>query len=137
MNTYLLDTNIIIDFLKGDKRTADILQSIKSNHKNNQLCISVITVAEYNFGAWRSSDTQKALAAFTTLCVQADVSVIEINTQIAETFAIIQAKLAKQGRLRPVFDLLIASSCIVHNYTLVTHNKKDFVGIGELKILEM
>lgn len=131
MNKYLLDTNVIIDFLKGEKQAFQTLQSIKKD----QLFISVITIAEYNYGALRTVKIQKTLDLFTDFSEQANIIVVPIEKPVAEKFAQIQAQLSRKGKLRPVFDLLIASTCLVNDYILVTRNKKDFKGIEGLKIM--
>ncbi len=131
MNKYLLDTNVIIDFLKGKEEAVQTIKKIQ----NKLLHISVITIAEYNYGALRSDKIKETLGLFTDFCQRAQVAVVSIDRPVAEKFAQIQAQLSKKGRLRPVFDLLIASSCLINNCILVTRNKKDFMGIEGLKIL--
>lgn len=130
MKKYLLDTNIIIDFLKGDKEAIQIMKKIQ----NNPFFISVITITEYNYGALKSSNVQKTLDLFNNFCQQADISLLNIDKKVAEKFAFIQAKLGKKGQLRPIFDLFIASTCLVNDCILVTLNQKDFIGIEGLKV---
>jgi predicted nucleic acid-binding protein len=130
MNKYLLDTNVIIDFLKGK---TDAVQIIKKIQKN-PLHVSVITIAEYNYGALRSVKIKETLDLFIDFCDRAQITTVSINKSVAEKFAQIQASLSKKGKLRPVFDLLIASSCLINNCILVTRNKKDFEGIEGLKL---
>ncbi len=130
MNKYLLDTNVIIDFLKGKEEAVRTIKKIQ----NKSLHISVITVAEYNYGALRFDNIKENLDIFVDFCKRAQVTTVSIDKLAAEKFAQIQAKLSKKGNLRPVFDLLIASTCLVNNCILVTGNKKDFVGIEGLKL---
>jgi len=132
MKKYLLDTNVIIDFLKGDKNTIEIFKSIK----NYPLFISVITIAEYHYGALRSFKVQETIDLFLEFSKAADFIELPIDKEVAKKFAEIQAELSKKGKLRPAFDLLIASTCIVNDCILTTKNRKDFVGIAELKILK-
>jgi predicted nucleic acid-binding protein len=130
MSSYLLDTNIIIDFLKGKQDVFTILQTIK----DKKLFISVITIAEYNYGALRVANSKEAFTQFNHFRKQAHISVVDIDETVVTVFSRLQVQLGKKGRLRPVFDLLIAASCIVHNHVLVTKNFKDFEGIEGLKI---
>jgi len=131
MKKYLLDTNIIIDFLKGQKETIKTIRKIKNGH----LFCSVITVAEYNYGALKSIKTQETLDLFADFCKRANITFLNIDNTTAEKFALLQSELGKKGQLRPIFDLLIAASCIVNGCVLVTRNKKDFIGIKGLKLL--
>jgi len=132
MNKYLLDTNVIIDFLKGKEEAVRTIKKIQ----NHLLHISVITVAEYNYGALKSEKIKETLGLFTDFCERAQITVVSIDRLVAEMFAQIQARLSKKGRLRPVFDLLIASTCIVNGLILVTKNKKDFIEIERLKVMK-
>lgn len=132
MNKYLLDTNVIIDFLKGKEKAVQIIKKIQKN----PLHISVITIAEYNYGALRSTKIKETLDLFTDFCDRAQIITVSIDKPVAEKFAQIQANLSKKGKLRPVFDLLIASSCLINNCILVTRNKKDFEGIEGLKVMD-
>jgi len=43
----ILDTNILIDLFKGDKKTLELLENIK----NKDLAVSIITAMELYYGA--------------------------------------------------------------------------------------
>jgi len=64
------------------------------------------------------------------------ITFISIDRNTIEKYAKLQSELSKKGKLKPIFDLLIASSCIVNGLILVTRNKKDFEEIEELKLLK-
>jgi predicted nucleic acid-binding protein len=51
-----------------------------------------------------------------------------------ETFGSIKADLQKQGRGTDDFDLVIASTALVLNYTLVTSNKRHFRNIPGVRV---
>jgi predicted nucleic acid-binding protein len=131
-NKYLLDTNVVIDFLKGDIETIDSIRKIIKK----PIFISVVTIGEYNYGALRSQNTKKQLDLFESFCERMKITFISIDKSTIEEYASLQAEMSKKGKLRPVFDLLIASSCIVNDCTLVTRNKKDFIGISGIKVME-
>ncbi len=128
---YLLDTNVVIDFLKGDNKTIDFIRKIIER----PLFMSVVTIGEYNYGALRNQNTKNQLDLFESFCKRLKITFISIDKNTIEEYAKLQASLSKKGNLKPIFDLLIASSCIVNNCVLVTRNKKDFVGIESLKII--
>ncbi|MBI5122652.1 type II toxin-antitoxin system VapC family toxin [Candidatus Roizmanbacteria bacterium] len=128
---YLLDTNVVIDFLKGDSKT---IYSIRKIIKR-PLFISVVTIGEYNYGALRSQNTKNQIDLFKSFCERMKITFISIDKNTIEEYAKLQASLSKKGKLKPIFDLLIASSCIINDCILVTRNKKDFVGIEGLQIL--
>ncbi|MEA2052523.1 MAG: type II toxin-antitoxin system VapC family toxin [Euryarchaeota archaeon] len=64
------------------------------------------------------------------------VTVLEINEEISKKFGEQRAKLRKQGKLIGDFDLLIASTSLCYNLTLLTYNINEFEREENLKILE-
>lgn len=129
---YLLDTNVVIDFLKGDNKTISSIRKIIKR----PLFISVVTIGEYNYGALRSQNTKKQLDLFKSFCERMKITFLSIDKNTIEEYAKLQSEMSKKGKLKPIFDLLIASSCIVNGCTLVTRNKKDFIGVEALKVME-
>ena len=127
---YLLDTNVVIDFLKGDNKT---ISSIRKIIKGS-FFISVVTIGEYNYGALRSQNTKNQLDLFESFCDRMKITFISIDKNTIEEYAKLQSEMSKKGKLKPIFDLLIASSCIINDCVLVTRNKKDFIGIERLKL---
>lgn len=127
---YLLDTNLIIDFLKAKPAAVNKLSPFFAKG----MAISVITAAEYLQGIFQVEDHQQALKLFLEFINQAKIEVLNIDWEIAEVYAKLQAK-AEQVRHRlPSFDLLIASTAIAHNLTLVSDDKV-FTRISELKVI--
>jgi len=129
---YLLDTNVVIDFLKGDNKTIDCIRKIIKR----PLFISVVTIGKYNYGAFRSQNTKNQLDLFESFCQRMKITFISIDKDTIEEYAKLQSELSKKGKLKPIFDLLIASSCIINDLILVTRNKKDFEEIEGLKMLK-
>jgi tRNA(fMet)-specific endonuclease VapC len=60
--------------------------------------------------------------------------IIEIDLPIIEVFSDLKAKYRKTGIVIDDFDLLIASTALTWDQTLVTHNTRHFGKIKELKI---
>ncbi|GBF43960.1 VapC-like nucleic acid-binding protein [Leptospira ellinghausenii] len=126
--SYLIDTDIIIYSLKGN-------QSVQKNlleRKNLSKAISVITYGELIFGAKKSKSREKNLA--TVYRIGELFPVIEITKGIVETFGEVKATLQKKGNIVDDFDLLIGSTALFLNYTLVTNNEKHFSMIPGLSI---
>lgn len=125
--TYLLDTNIVIFFFKGKYQIDEkLLEAGTSN-----CFISEITLAELKYGALYSSQPQKHLAEVEDFLNS--IAVLPITAAI-DTFAIEKARLRKAGNLIDDFDLLIGSTAIAHDLTLVTNNTKHFDRLDGLKI---
>ncbi|MCW7474811.1 type II toxin-antitoxin system VapC family toxin [Leptospira levettii] len=126
--SYLIDTDIIIYSLKGNEN----VQKIFLERKNLSKAISVITYGELIFGAKKSKSREKNLA--TVYRIGELFPVIEITKGIVETFGEVKATLQKKGNTVDDFDLLIGSTALFLNYTLVTNNEKHFSMIPGLSI---
>ena len=126
---YLIDTDWIIHYLRGTKEVIKKIISLKEEG----LTISVVSLAEVYEGVYRSSNSfsnEKVLKNFLR-----GVSVIGINEEICRVFGRERGRLRKEGKLIGDFDLLIASTCLHYNLTILTNNIKHFEKIGNLKIL--
>jgi len=126
--SYLIDTDIIIYSLKGHS----IVQNNLITHKNVSKSISVITYGELISGAKKSKSREKNLA--TVYRVGELFPVIEITKGIVETFGEVKASMQKKGNTIEDFDLLIGSTALYLNYTLVTNNIKHFSMIPDLRV---
>ena len=70
---YMLDTNICIYAIKN--KPEKVLEKFKENLQEG-LCISVITLAELEYGVEKSSNPEKNMAALLQF-----VSLLDINTE--------------------------------------------------------
>ena len=127
---YLIDTDIIIFALRGDKT---VLAKFEEN-KHIPISISMITYAELVFGAKRSQNEQKNMIKVNH--IREIYPIEELNVGVMEVFADIKAKMyAKAIRIRiEDMDLFIAATAIYNDLTLVTNNTKHFETIPLLKL---
>lgn len=127
MAQYLIDTDVCISFLKGNFKLQDKLHEVGISN----CFISEITIAELTYGAYASSKFEEHILEVKT--IQLLFEVLPINLAF-EQFSKEKVGLKKSGLLIPDFDLLIASTSIVHNLCLVTNNVKHFLRIDKLEI---
>ena len=125
---YLIDTDIIIFALRGDKT---VLAKFEEN-KNIPISISLITYAELVFGAKRSGNEQKNMLKVNR--IREIYPVEELNIGIMELFADIKAKMYSKATRIEDMDLFIAATAIYNDLTLVTNNTKHFRNIPLLKL---
>ena len=125
---YLVDTDWVIDFLKGKKETIDKLSELYESG----LAISVISLSELYEGVYGSVNTEKHLESLDAFLN--GITVLDVNDKMAELFGKERARLRKAGKLIDNFDLMIASTCIYYDLTLLTNNLKHFERIEGLKI---
>ena len=126
---YLLDTNICIYIIK--KKPDKVLKRF-SKFKPGDIAVSLITIAELNYGVAKSSKPnentialQEFLQPLITLDFTNDDSLI---------YGRIRAELEANGQMIGAMDLLIASIAISRSLTLVTNNEKEFSRIKNLKL---
>lgn len=124
---YLIDSDVLINFLKGEKQT---IKSIKKL-QNRSLYVSAISVGEILEGLLETK-YKKKLNLFKELL--RTVTIINVDPPIIEKFASVRKYLRQKGLLIDNFDLLIASSCLVHDLTLVTNDTSHFKRIPKLKM---
>lgn len=125
---YLLDTDALIYWLKGNKN----IEQKALNVGLNRLGYSIISHAELYFGAYNSEQKEKNLAAIQI--VQQKLTLVNLDTKSAQLFGSIKADLKRQGNIIMDADIMIASIAISNKLTLITNNEKHFERITELKI---
>lgn len=125
---YLLDTDTLIFFLKGDERVVRRFRESSGSPK----ALSVVTYGELLYGAHKSSRTQENLAKVYRL---AEIyPVINISRAVMECFGGMKAELSRDGMSVDDFDLLIGCTALTLNYTVVTNNTKHFERIKGLRV---
>lgn len=125
---YLIDTDIIIFALRGDKT---VLAKFDEN-KNIPISISMITYAELVFGAKRSQNERTNMLKVNR--IREIYPVEELNIGIMELFADIKANMYSKAMRIEDLDLFIAATAIYNDLTLVTNNTKHFKNIPLLKL---
>ena len=124
MKGLLIDSDIVIDYLRGLNNSEEFLVSASRNYR---LYLSVITICEvYSGKETKNFERRKEIDKFLN------------NFQISLVTPSI-AKLAGELRRdysRPFADMLVASSALLYNFILATRNTKHFKNITNLKILK-
>jgi tRNA(fMet)-specific endonuclease VapC len=127
--SYLLDTNICVYFLRQHPR---VLQRIRQCH-DNEIVISIITLAELQFGAHNSSQVKNNLKRIDFFLER--VQLLDLTPETTDIYARLKVSLRKSGNIIDDFDILIAATAIENDLTLVTDNKRHFVRIKELRMV--
>lgn len=116
---YCLDTNVIIDFLKNNKKIIDKI----SNISRENLFITPINLCELLKGA----DNSEKLKYF--LEITDSLNFLEFNKEVCKSFGFLYLKLKKEGKMIPEADLMIASFVKSYNLILITRDN-HFKNIG-------
>jgi len=116
---YLLDTNICAYFLNGKFSLEGKIDEVGIEN----CFISEITIAELKYGVAKSTHQEKNKKTLQTF--QAKFSVLPIFP-VLDIYAVEKVRLKTKGKILDDFDLLIGSTAIFNNLTLVTKNVSDF-----------
>ena len=128
---YMLDTNVCIDYMRGTDN------NIKSNiikSKNDELCISSITLSELLYGINKSSDPQRKRNILYSLLVKLEV--LDYGSEASEYYGFIRNNLSMEGSVIGSLDMLIAAHALSEGLTLVTHNTAEFKRIKGLEVVD-
>ena len=125
---YMLDTNICIYIIK--KRPISLLEKFNSIPMKN-LCISVVTYAELQYGVERSSSkkmNQDIINDFVSHLV-----VLSWDMEAAREYGKIRSSLERKGTPIGNMDLLIAAHALSQKCTIVSNNLREFKRVKNLK----
>lgn len=117
MNGFLLDTNICIYLLKGQRGIVDKIEIAGCDN----CFITDVTLAELWFGAYNSERIEQQKRGVVYL--EQLFNVISIRDSV-ELFGSNKAYLKSKGILIDDFDILIGSTAIKHDLIMVTENVK-------------
>lgn len=129
---YLLDTNILIDFLNEVPSVVEKIILVGTR----QCCISVISLHELYYGAQLAREKKeeyyyKELEKINTLLEY--FKVLTLKTK-GEEYAHIKYLLRKKGKPVDEFDMLIAAHAVSEGLTVVTDNLKHFQNMPDVKV---
>ena len=128
MKKYIIDSDILIYFLKGKKEVVKKLSQIPIDN----LYISRINYTELIYGAYNSARVEQNLKIIEPFLE--NFKVLEFDKSSSLIFAKEKARLKKQGNIIADMDLMIASIAMNNDCSLLTNNLKHFERIQDLKI---
>jgi len=125
---YLLDTDTVIYILKGHPVAIQHLVE----HPDRPMKISVVTLMELYYGAFKSRKATSNLAKVATL--ESSHEILPVGPEAAKIFGTEKTRLEHRGTRLDDFDLILGCSALADNLTLVTNNAKHFRRIEGLRI---
>lgn len=125
MNMYLIDTDIIIWILRGNKKYIDLLQKLALKET---LSISTITIAEiykniYPAELLKTETLLDALQSF------------DVTPAVAKQAGLYWQEYAKKLKNLSLMDCLIAATANTNEATLISLNRKHFP-MKDIKLLD-
>jgi predicted nucleic acid-binding protein len=117
MSKYLLDSNIIIDFLIGREEAINLLNEIRGT--GDSPATSPLCIVEVQLGVKR--EEEKSTNIFLN-----SLQVYDLNRAIANKAGEYIREFRNKGITLPLVDTLIATTCIINNLVLVTYDTKHY-----------
>lgn len=133
MNSYLIDTNIVIYTLQPQKefrKVVSFMDKIYDDEKTDIL-YPVIVEAEV-FSVPLPQEVKEKVDILLS-----EARIIKIDSDIARKAGEIRVKGKALGYNIKLPDALIAATAIIENATLVTHNSVDFLKINQFESLSI
>ncbi len=124
---YLIDTDWIIDYLK-DKQA--VVKKVKEKFELG-LNVSVVSLSELYEGIYGSDkpvENEKELEEFLI-----GITIVNLTKDVCKKFGELRNGLRKKGELIGDFDLLIASTALINNLTILSDNVEHYKRIKGLK----
>ena len=122
---YLLDTCILIDFLRGDPGVYDLLVT----DEKIELSMSTVTMMELTIGAINKREVNYIQKAFE------NINIVYIDQEISKIAEDLIFDYSKSHNLQ-IDDAFIAATAIKMNIELITHNISDFRYIPDIQLYQ-
>ncbi len=114
-----VDTCVLIDYSK-DK--------IDIQFENNDFCISSIVLLEFKVGARNRNELKKINQILSKFkLVDTEQNILDLADNFIEEYSL--------SHNIGIYDAIIASTCLIYDLSLWTHNKKDFKYIKNLNLI--
>lgn len=124
---YIVDTNICIYWLKGNKTIEKKILGIGLD----SIGTTIITLSELYYGAYKSTKVEANLENLQKL--ETEIEILQTSSEVGKHFGNIKADLVKKGEIIEDADILIASIVIDNKAVLVTNNQRHFGRIEGLQ----
>lgn len=127
---YVLDTNTLIYFFKGQGQVAQNLANVSAQ----EISVPTIVLFELQVGIAKSTSPAKRTQQLQQLLSR--VNLVSFDQDAALAAAKIRAELEQKGTPIGQIDVLIAGTAKALQATLVTHNVNEFSRVSGLAIVD-
>lgn len=128
MKSYLVETSVIIDYLRGKPEAVNLLNNLKGDLYSSYICL-----AELYEGVFRVKNKEEMKEVIDKFFASLS-STFGVDENIAKKFGEIRADLKRRGQIIEDFDLMLAATCLANDLTLISFNQKHFSRVKDLDI---
>ena len=126
LNQALLDSQLIISFLRGNKTAFDVFWAVRKKY------VAVATIGEFATGLYRAKNLDRAMEQFAKLFQL--LTVLPATVEIAIQFGLFESQLLKKGTPIPKNDVWIASTAKIHQLPVIT-NDSHFLLLPQIQVI--
>lgn len=128
MNGNLMDTNVIVRVLNGDRELINELSRISS------LCTCTVVLGELMYGAAKSAHVVQNKQNAKSFCSR--YPLLGVSNIVAEFYGEIKKDLLSHGNVMPENDMWIAATALANDMTVITQDK-HFEHIQNLMVIKL
>lgn len=127
---YLFDSNVVSDIYNVSSiNHITVIKKLLSLKENDDICISILTLYEFEYAFANSPEQKKAEIQMTIQQIQKDFIILPLTLAEAKIFGNLKGsfkelrKVNQENLKKHSLDLMIASSALGQNITLVSADK--------------
>ena len=114
----VLDTNVYVDFAEGKPAVVDLIAT-----RSTEILLPSVVLGELLYGFMKGNRSQYNEEKLHSFITTLNVSVLDVNQEVARKYAVIFSALMKKGTPIPVNDVWIAACCMNVGGTLLTRDR--------------
>lgn len=126
---FLLDTNVLSDFVRGDARVQARLRA----EAPTDIAVSTITAMEIEYGLQLVPARRKSIAPVMD-ALFASTALLAFSPEDARAAASVRATLRRRGVPIGPYDVLLAGCALARGLVLVTANVAEFERVAALSV---
>jgi tRNA(fMet)-specific endonuclease VapC len=128
MSRYLVDTDWIINALRGQRQANETLVALAPEG----LAVSYISYAELVQGAYYAEDSARAIHILEAFLEGKEL--LPLSLEIMQRFGILRGQLQQQGTPIGELDLFIGATALEHDLIVLTRNRRHFERIPGVEL---
>ena len=128
MNGNLMDTNVIVRVLNGDRELVKQLSAL------NGLCTCTVVLGELLYGAAKSQRTEHNKQKAKAFCSR--YPRIAVTDSVSEVYGALKNELQAHGNIMPENDMWIAATALANDMAVITQDK-HFENIPNLRVIKL
>lgn len=128
MNGNLMDTNVIVRVLNGDRELINELSKISS------LCTCTVVLGELMYGAAKSAHVVQNKQNAKSFCSR--YPLLGVSNIVAEFYGEIKKDLLSHGNVMSENDMWIAATALANDMTVITQDR-HFEHIQNLMVIKL